>query len=76
MYCIYRLMSYRTINTLRLGYKTNHLMIHSKITAVCSKILTKHVNYIVWAKLSFFYVQPAGTYGNVKSRALSTLDFW
>jgi hypothetical protein len=43
MYCIYRFSSYRAVNTPRLGYKTNHLMLYRKIIAICSEIHTKLV---------------------------------
>jgi hypothetical protein len=35
---------YRAVNTLRLGYKTNHLMLCREIIAVCSEMHTKHTN--------------------------------
>ena len=38
---IKELSSYRTVNTLNLGYKTNLLMLHKAKFAVCSEILIK-----------------------------------
>ena len=36
---------YRVVNTLRLGYKTSHLMLCREIIAVCSQIHTKHIHF-------------------------------
>ena len=33
--------------TLRLGYKINHLMLYKEIIAVCSDIHTKHINTLL-----------------------------
>jgi hypothetical protein len=36
--------SYRAVNTLRFGYKTNQLMLYRETVAVCSEIHTKRIN--------------------------------
>jgi len=35
---------FRAVNTHRLGYKTNQLILYRKIIAVCSQIHTKHIH--------------------------------
>jgi hypothetical protein len=55
--------SYRTVNTLRLGYK-NQSMLYSEIIAVCSQIHTKHINTLCGQNAEFFNVKPGGTYSN------------
>jgi hypothetical protein len=47
--CVYVSISYRAVNTLRLSYKSSHLMLYREIIAVCSQIHTKHIN-TVWAE--------------------------
>ena len=37
-----RFSSDRTVNTLRLGYKTNHLLLCTEINVACSEIYRKH----------------------------------
>jgi len=39
---------YRTVNTLRLGYKTSELMLYREIIAVCSEIHIKHITQITF----------------------------
>jgi hypothetical protein len=41
---LYLFNSYRAVNTVRLGYKTNQLMLYSEIIADCSQIHIKHIN--------------------------------
>ena len=38
------LSPYRAVNTFRLGYKNNQLMLYREIIVVCSEIHTKHIN--------------------------------
>jgi hypothetical protein len=35
---------YRAVNTLRLSYKTNQLILYREIIAICSQIHKKHIN--------------------------------
>ena len=42
--CITRFSSNRTVNTLRLCYKTSQLMLYIKIIAVCIEIHAEHMN--------------------------------
>jgi len=39
---IYSISPYRAVNTPRLGYETNQLMLYREIIAVCSEVHTKH----------------------------------
>ena len=41
--------SYRAVNTLCFGFKTDKLMLYREIIAVCSEIHAKHVNAL-WAE--------------------------
>jgi hypothetical protein len=56
--------SYRSVNTLRLSYKTNQLMLYSEIIAVCSEIHTKHINTLCGLNVEFVNFKPGGTYSN------------
>jgi len=44
VYTVHKISSYRTGNTLSLGYKTSQLMLYREIIAVCSQIHAKHIN--------------------------------
>ena len=53
-----------TIKTLHLVYKTNSLIKHREIFAVCSEIHPKHINTACEHNLEFFNVRPGGTFSN------------
>jgi len=61
---IYRSCPYRAVNTPRIGYKTNRLMLYREITAVCSEIRTKHINTLCGQNVEFLHVRTGGTYTN------------
>jgi len=44
--------------------KTNQLMLYGEIIAVCSEILTKHINTLCGQNVEFLNVKPGGTYSN------------
>jgi len=59
---IYRSSPYRAVNTPRIGYKTNQLMLYREIIAVCSEIRTKHINTLCGQSVEFLHVGTGGTY--------------
>ena len=63
-HCNYRPSPYRTVNTLRLSYKTSQLMQYREIIAICSEIHTKHVNTLCGQNVEFVNVKPGGTYSD------------
>ena len=71
---------YRAVNTLRLGYRTNQLMLYRGIIAVCSEIHTKHINTLCGQNVELLNVKLAVyTYSdhralNGQSYALSSLS--
>jgi hypothetical protein len=54
------LNKYRAVNTLRLGCKTNQLILYSEKIAVCSQIHTKHINTLCGQNVGFFNIKPGG----------------
>jgi hypothetical protein len=57
-----RLISYRAVNTLRLGYKNQS--VYGEIIAVCSETHTKRINTLYGQNLELVNVKPSGTYSN------------
>ena len=60
-HCNYSFSTYRTVNTLRLGYKTSQLMLYREIMAVRSQIHTKHINTLCRQNIEFVNVKPCST---------------
>jgi len=54
---VHAISSYRAVNTLRLGYKTNQLMLYKEIIAVFSQIHTKHINTLCEQKAGLLNVK-------------------
>jgi len=45
------------VNTFRLGYKSQSLMLCSEIIVVCSKIYIKHINKLCGQKVEFLVLK-------------------
>jgi len=52
---------YRAVNTLRLGYKNQSVMLYREIIAVCSEIRTEQINILCGQNVEFLDSKPAGT---------------
>jgi len=60
----YTFSPYRAVNTLRLDYKNQSVMLYREIIAVCSQIHTKHIHTLRGQNVEQLNVKTGGTYSN------------
>ena len=66
-----RLKSYRVVNTLRLAYKSNHLIMCTEIISICFYIHTEQIHMLCVQNEEFYHVKHGAFKGLKRTCALN-----